>query len=470
MDITPKQAAIELARRHLLDFCILTEKHLIGTEFTINWHHKLIAQKLEAVERGEIKRLIITMPPRHSKSVQATQAFTAWYLGRNPGGRIITASYGQELASDFGSKTRDLVASQEYRAIFPELVLKEDTQSKNKWATEQNGHYISVGVGGALTGRGANILIIDDPVKNREEAESQIYREKVWNWYTSTAFTRLEPDGAVIVIMTRWHMDDLAGRLIRQGGWDVLHLPALATQDEKYRKQGEALWRDRYNEEKLAEIKATVGTYDWSALYQGNPILSETQEFKESMFRKIDPEEMRKIELANNLEYTITVDLAISEKEKADRTAITVVGKSQAKPEWYLVEVIADRLDPLQTIDALFMLYEKYRPRKIGIETVAYQRSLLYFIQEEMRRRQTYLPLQELKATGAKEMRIRGLLPLYRTGVIFHINTPKARELEEELLLFPQSSHDDISDSMAYQLQLIETTRGSARRVTYHGY
>ena len=116
------------------------------------------------------------------------------------------------------------------------------------------------------------------------------------------------------------------------------------------------------------------------------------------------------------------------------------------------------------------MLYEKYRPRKIGIETVAYQRSLLYFIQEEMRRRQTYLPLQELKATGAKEVRIRGLLPLYRTGVIFHINTPKARELEEELLLFPQSPHDDISDSMAYQLQLIETTRGGARRVTYHGY
>lgn len=470
MEPTPKQAAIELARRHLLDFCILTERNLIGQPFQINWHHELIAEKLEAVERGEIKRLIITMPPRHAKSVTATQAFPAWYLGRNPNGRIITASYGQDLATDFGSKTRDLVDSQEYKVIFPELKLKEDTQSKNKWATTVGGHYISVGVGGSLTGRGSEILLIDDPTKNREEAESQVYRDKVWNWYTSTAFTRLEPDGAVIVIMTRWHVDDLAGRLIKQGGWDVLHLPAIATQDEKYRKQGEALWEGRYDVAKLQEIKATVGAYDWSALYQGNPVLSETQEFKESMFHRVSEEELRRIEAGLRLEYTIAVDLAISEKEKADRTAITVIGKAVSKPEWYVCEIIADRLDPLQTIDALFMLYEKYRPRKIGIETVAFQKSLLYFIQEEMRRRQVYLPIQELKTTGSKEMRIRGLLPLYRTGVVLHINTPKAKELEEELLLFPQSPHDDISDSLAYQLQLIETTRDGARRVTYHGY
>lgn len=470
MTLTPRQAVTELARRNLLDFCILMERHLIGTPFLINWHHELIAQKLEAVERGEIKRLIITMPPRSGKSILASTAFPAWYLGRNPMGRIITASYGQDLATDFGAKTRDMVNTQEYQAIFPELLLKEDTQSKNKWATDKGGHYLSVVVGGALTGRGSSILLIDDIHKNREEAESKVYREKVWNWYTSTAFTRLEPDGAVIIIMTRWHMDDLAGRLIAQGGYEVLHLPAIATHDEKYRKMGEALWEGRYSLEKLQEIKNTIGAYDWSALYQGNPVLSETQEFKNEMFRKVTAEELKKIEIGTRLEYTITVDLAISQEKIANKTAITVVGKSHTRPEWYVAEIINDKLDPLQTIDAIFMFYEKYRPRKIGIETVAFQKSLVYFIQEEMRRRQTYLPIVELKTTGSKEMRIRGLLPLYRTGVIFHINTPKAQELEEQLLLFPQSPLDDISDSLAYHLQLIETTRDGTRRVTYHGY
>lgn len=405
--------------------------------------------------------------PTHN-SILTTQAFTAWFLGRNPHKRIITASYGQDLATDFGAKTRDLVSTELYKAIFPNLTLKEDTQSKNKWATEQGGYYLSVGSGGSLTGRGTDILLYDDLIKNREESMSKIYRDKIWNWHTSTAYTRLEPNGAIILIMTRWHVDDIAGRLIEQGGWEVLHFPAIATSDEKHRKAGEALWHQRFDINALQAIKEAIGVQDWNSLYQGNPVLSENQEFKPEMFNRIEQNEFNLIKASVNIEYTITVDLAISQKESADKTAIVVLGKSRNKPEWYVVEIIADRLDPLQTIDALFMLYEKYRPIKIGIETTAYQKSMIYFMQEEMRRRQVYLPLQELKSSNSKEMRIRGLLPLYRAGIIFHINTPKARELEDELLLFPQSPHDDLSDAMAYQLQLIQNTTGNTKRVTYN--
>lgn len=406
-----------------------------------------------AVERGEIKRLMIFCPPRHGKSQIGSINFPAWYLGRNPNKEIIIASYSAELAQDFGYKTRDLVSSAEYQAIF-NTKLKEDSKSKAKWLTDKNGAYTAVGVGGAITGRGADILLIDDPVKNREDAESKTMRDKTYQWYTSTAYTRLEKDAAVILIQTRWHLDDLAGRILDENAedWEILDLPAIATEDEDFRKVGEPLWKEKYDLTALENIKRNIGIYDFAALYQQNPITQENQEFKPEYIRYFEESEIAD----KVLRYYITVDLAISQKDSADNTAIMVVGKEVGNPNWYLVDKIVGHLDPLETIDALFALYTKYRPLKVGIETTAYQRALLYFLNEEMKKRQIYMNITELEAKGDKEMRIRALQPLFKTGVVFIRRSDK--DLEEELLTFPKGKHDDIIDSLAYQVQIQDLT------------
>jgi len=227
-------------------------------------HHRLICEKLEAVERGEIDRLMIFMPPRHGKSELASKRFPAWYLGRNPDKQVITASYNSDLAGDFGRQVRNIVREQRFRNVFPSVTLAEDSQAANRWNTSAGGSYVAAGVGTAVTGRGAHLLLIDDPVKDREEAESETRRETVYNWYSSTAYTRLMPGGAVILIQTRWHEDDLAGRLLEaeaKGGdkWDKLILPAILS-------NGQALWPEWYPIDALNRTKAAIGPRDWSAL------------------------------------------------------------------------------------------------------------------------------------------------------------------------------------------------------------
>jgi hypothetical protein len=278
---------IQQARKNLIDFEIATNRSYIP-----NWHHDEIARELEHIEKNgdkDYKILIVTVPPRHGKSQQCSIDFPAWYLGRNPTKEVITASYSADLAQDFGGKTKEKVSSIEYQAIFSDVKLKDDEKAKGRWRTGQGGSYTSVGVGGPITGRGADILLIDDPVKNREEAESDVIRDKIWGWFTSTAFTRLEPNGVAIVIMTRWHLDDLAGLILKHPELSkrtkLIKFPAIAEQVDNKRLVGDILWPKKYSFDALMEIKSTIGPYDWSALYQGSPILTENQEFKQTWFR-----------------------------------------------------------------------------------------------------------------------------------------------------------------------------------------
>lgn len=453
---------MQAGRYSLIDFSIILDKN-----YKPNWHHEKISSALEKVESGEIKRLIIQMPPRHGKSQLASINFPAWYLGRNPDKEIITASYSADLATDFGSKTRDVVNDELYKEIF-ETRLKQDEQNKAKWRTNNKGSYTSVGVGGPLTGRGANILIIDDPIKNREEAESETIRKKVWDWYTSTAYTRLEKNGAIIVIMTRWHLDDLAGKLLdyeKSGGehWDIISFPAIAEDDESYRKKGEALWKNKYDIDALNNIKKNIGLYDWNALYQQNPIHADSQEFKQEWFKYFTDEDIKGMDL----DVYALVDLAISDKDSADNTSIQVIGKNRITPNIYKLEDLSGRLDPAQVIEYLFHLKEKYKFkfRKAGIESVGYQKSLMYFINEEQRRRQIYFDVVELKAVSSKESRIRGLIPMYKNGVIYHRNTDT--DYENELLTFPFGKHDDRIDAMAYLQQVLENTKSTQSAKQY---
>ena len=287
-------AARELVRRQDAAEDLISFTEYSHPQYKTAAHHRLIAQKLQQVERGEISRLMIFMPPRHGKSELASRRFPAWYLGRHPERQIITASYNADLASDFGRDVRNIVGSADFRNVFA-ITLAQDSQAANGWHTNKGGSYVAAGVGTAITGRGAHILLIDDPVKDRADADSELVRKATWDWYRSTAYTRLMPGGAIIIIQTRWHEDDLAGRLL-DSSWDVLSLQALAEDDDPLnRKVGEALWPAWYNREVLDRTRTVVGDREWSALYQQKPQADEGEYFKREWLRYYQdlPENLR---------------------------------------------------------------------------------------------------------------------------------------------------------------------------------
>ena len=273
------------AARELLSRREAVQDLIAFTEYTLPQyetapHHRLIAHKLQQVESGEISRLAIFVPPRHGKSELASRRFPAWYLGRHPERQLITASYNADLASDFGRDVRNIVGSADFGHVFG-ITLAPDSQAANRWHTDKGGAYVAAGVGTAITGRGTHILLIDDPVKDRADADSELVRKATWDWYRSTAYTRLMPGGAVILIQTRWHEDDLAGRLLDSGEWEVLSLPALAEGDDPLNRQvGEALWPQWYDREELEHTRSVVGDREWSALFQQKPQADEGAYFK----------------------------------------------------------------------------------------------------------------------------------------------------------------------------------------------
>lgn len=446
------------ARKNLIDFEIAT-----NDKYVPNWHHNLIAKELEHLEAfgdRDYKILIITEPPRHGKSQQVSIDFPAWLLGRNPEAEIIVSSYSADLAQDFGGKTREKMVSPQFQAIFPEVSLREDEQARGHWRTKQGGGYIAVGVGGPITGRGARYVVIDDPIKNREEAESEVYRKKTWDWFTSTAFTRLEPHGVVIVMHTRWHTGDLVGLILNNPDLakrtKVIHLPALAEKEEyPYRGINDPLWPSRYTFENLIDIKKTIGPYDWAALYQGSPVLTANQEFRPEWIRTIAEYQIGMM----NCKRFLTIDTAMSKKTQADYTAF--VDNSVNQENFWHIRAWRNKIGPEELVDAIFSLHEQFHYTSIGIEKTAYLEGLKPYLDSEQRKRNRFLPIVELKHNlTQKEVRIRGLLPRYAAGSIFHVEN-RCKDLEEEMISFPVGVHDDLLDALAYQSQVTDVTVSS---------
>lgn len=449
--VSEQKKLLQLGRYSLIDFSILTNRN-----YRPNFHHRVIAEELEKVltNTANWKILILMMPPRHGKSQLASINFPAYFLGRCPDRQIITTSYGAELAISFGSKTRDLVGSLEYSLIFPEVSLKEDEQSKAKWRTTQGGSYLSTGIGGSITGYGANILIIDDPLKNREDAESKIIRDKQWDWFQSVAYTRLEPNGRIVLILTRWHLDDLAGRIIQHSEFSlktkIISFPAIAIEDETYRKKGVVLWAERYDLKEMESIKNSIGISNFVSLYQQRPILSENQEFKQHWFVYREWQDVLVIQTRNFL----TVDTAISKKASADFTGI--VSNFVDKENKWNIKVKRLKIDPKELIDLLFNLQAQDGYEKIGIEKTIYFDCIKPFLDDEQRKRNKFLNIVPLEHHQTnKETRIRGLIPRYESKSIIHIKD-ECTDLEEEILTFPKGIYDDCLDALAYQVQIAE--------------
>lgn len=433
--------------------------------YIAHWHHELICKKLqenyEKMKKGISTRLILELPPRFGKSRTATTLFPAWVLGKDPTIPIIVSAHTADLAEDFGLETRQVMEYKNYRAIFGTR-LRADTKAKGHWATKEGGSYLAVGVGGPITGRGFSLGIIDDPTKNREEADSEVIRNKLWNWYTSTFYTRQEGATMIIVITTRWHLDDLVGRIeenesksieagLPHDDWEYITFPAIAEDDEEFRKMGESLWPEKFSLEQLNSIRNTIGPYDWSSLYQQNPIPSENQEFQEKFFRYFEQKEIN----TKNLEYITVIDPAISEKETADNSVVTTIAKERDNPNIYRIEETAGHFNPDQLVDIIFQHFEKYKSR-VWLEMIAFQKALKYSIIEKQRKTGIYFTVKELKNNRriSKDIRIRGLIPLYGAGVIFHRRSDV--EYERELLQFPSGKRVDRIDNMANILEALE--------------
>lgn len=456
-----EKARREKARRHLKDFAQYTYDGYIS-----GWHTDLICDALERLEKGEFRFLIIEAPPRHSKSLHVSQLFPAWVVGRDEDADVIVSSYSGDLATTHGRETRNLMNSKKYKNVF-KTRLATDSTAKGKWNTSGKGAYNAVGVGGSTTGKGAKFAIVDDSVKDRKEAESEIMREGVWDWFRSVLRTRLTPDGRICVMQTRWHLDDIIGRILSedtsidyfeflekglQGNkWVRLRLPAIADVTEPYRQAGDALWPERYGLIELEDIKHSLGPYEFSALYQQNPINSENQEFKQHWFTPITHTEYAALKHRYRF---LTVDTAISKKDTADYNGF--VDNLITEDNMWHFKAWKKRLDPHEMINELFRLHLENNYTRIGIEETVYLMVIKPFIDEEMRKREIFLPIVPLKHNSTqKEIRIRGLVPRYAARSIKHVEGECA-ELEYELLSFPLGKHDDVADAAAYQQQILD--------------
>lgn len=453
--ITPKEAKQELAKRELARRKLGWFIRYNFPEYQENWHHSLIISKLEAVERGEIRKLMIFVPPQNGKSEIASINFPAWFFGRNPKKAVIAASYNSDLSVGFGRKARDIVASEEYKNLFPSVHLKEDSTAAGRWNTNQGGEYTAVGIGGGTTGRRADVFLIDDPVKDKQEAESITIQDRNIGWYRSVARTRLSPTGAVVLIQTRWHDKDLAGQILEsEKDWEIIELPAIAEHDEEHRKAGEALWPNRYSLEWLLSTKRDLGTELWSALYQQKPVSEESQVFKRPMFRYKDQEELDSVQTR----CFITIDPAPGKSENADFIGVCE-NRVDSENFWHL-KAYRVKFDASQLINLMFKLHEDTHFEKLGIEKGMYRDVLKPFLDQEMLKRNVFFQVVELDhGQRSKELRIRGLQPRYEAGQIFHIKG-FCSDLESELLRFPKSAHDDVMDATAYQLQIAEAPAG----------
>jgi len=439
-----------LACRRLLDFVGLTM-----ASYQAAAHHAAIAAALEAVEAGTVKRLVITMPPRHGKSELASIRFPAWYLGRNPDKRIILASYADSLALTFGRQIRNLVRGEEFRAVFPDVALARDSTSADHWnIAGRRGGLIAAGVGSGITGHGADLLIIDDPVKDASEADSPTVRENKWEWYTRTAYTRLQPGGSAVLIGTRWHVDDLIGRVLAQDteNWQVLHLPAIDA-------EGRALWPERYPIEELRKIKDTIGLRAWESLYQGRPVLESGGIFERGWFGMVD------VAPVGGRDVRFWDFAATEAKLRGDPDYTAGVKMRHASGRWFVLDVVHVQANPAD-VDRIVVNTAAQDGKACAVRWEIEGGASGKRDSQRLAAMLVGYDAQGVRPQGDKVMRAKPFSAQVKAENVKLVAGRWIANYLDELASFPYGAHDDMVDATSGAFH--ELVTGNATRAKVH--
>jgi predicted phage terminase large subunit-like protein len=420
-------------------------------------HHYIIGAAMEEVEKGNFRRLIINVPPRHGKTELASKKFIAWYAGRRPHESMIFGTYNEKYASDVGRAVRDIMRSPYYGQVFPETRLKDDSQATDRLQMEDGGILAFVGRGGTTTGRGAHTLIIDDPIKDRQEANSPTIREQCWTWFTQVVGTRMmDKNARIVLIQTRWHEDDIVGRLTDPSNdfydpdeaknWKIIDLPALAFENDPLgRSPGDALWPERFDEQFLQEQQRRdpVG---FSALYQGRPSPDGGTFFQAGWLKTYKPNELPK-----NLRYYVASDHAVSLEQNRDKTCLIPVGVDENDNIYILPDVWWRQADAPTAVEGMLSLIRKYKPVYWWAEKTHISKSIGPFLRKRMQEEGLYAAILEITPVNDKQTRAQSIQGRMSMGKVFFperaIWWPQARD---ELMKFPNAQHDDFVDALAY--------------------
>ena len=415
-------------------------------------HHKRMAKAFERVARGELKRLIINMPPRHTKSEFASYLLPAWFLGKYPHKKVIQTSHTAELAVGFGRKVRNLVDQEVYGEVFPGVGLQADSKAAGRWATNAGGDYFAIGVGGAVTGKGADLLIIDDPHSEQEAALAEINPEiydKTYEWYTSGPRQRLQPGGAIVIVMTRWSKRDLTGQVVKAEaqrggeGWEVIEFPALLP-------SGNPLWPEFWSLKELEALKNELPNSKWQAQYQQNPVSEASAIVKREWWQVWEDED------PPNCDFTlVSWDTAFEKNNRADYSALTHwgvfykdddTGRSQANI--ILLNAFRKRMEFPELKQTAYDYYKEHEPDAMIIEKKASGSPLIYEL------RAAGIPVQEFTPSKGNDKisRLNAVSDLFASGRVWAPNTNWAEEVIDEVASFPAGEHDDYVDSVSLAL------------------
>jgi len=446
----------DLERRELMLEKELAQNTFMGfvnkcwPEFIGGRHHKIMANAFERVVNGECKRLIINMPPRHTKSEFASYLLPAWFLGKYPNKKVIQSSNTGELAVGFGRKVRNLVDSETYKAIFPDLELQQDSKAAGRWNTSKGGDYFAIGVGGTVTGKGANLLIIDDPHSEQEAAlaaSNPDVFDKVTEWYTSGPRQRLQPGGAIVIVMTRWAQRDLTGQVLKaaaaRGGeqWEVIEFPAIMP-------SGKPLWPEFWELSELEALRQELPNAKWQAQYQQNPVGNESAIVKRDWWKWWETENPPKCD------YILQAwDTAFEKTQRADYSAGTTWGvfindEDNSTPNIILLNTYKKRVEWVELKRDVLAEYREWEPDSVLIEKKATGAPLIYEL------RAMGIPVQEYTPSRGQDKiaRLNSVSDIIASGKVWLPRTQWAEELVDEVGSFPSGEHDDLVDSMTLAL------------------
>jgi len=418
----------------------------VWPDFIAGRHHKIIADKLERVAKGELKRLIINMAPRHTKSEFASYLFPAWMMGRNPKMKIIQATHTTELAVNFGRKTKNLIDSDEYKEIFPAVQLAADSKASGRWDTSKGGMYYAVGVGSNLAGRGGDLVIIDDP-HSEQTAMSVSGFDDAWDWYTGGPRQRLQPGGSIVLVQTRWSEKDMTGQLLRAMAkdpladqWEVVELPAIFD-------DGKPCWPEYWSLEDLTSVKASIPPSKWNAQYQQNPTGEENAIIPREWWNKWEKKTVP------NLQYVIqSYDTAFTKRETSDFSAITTWGvfypNESGQPGLILLDSKKGRWDFPELKEVALENYKFWDPDTVIVEAKASGLPLTHEL------RNMGIPVVNFTPSKGndKVSRVHSVSPLFEAGMVWVPDEVFADELIEEVAAFPNGEYDDLVDSMTQAL------------------